>query len=100
MARARATIAGDTSGRSTIHLTVGGASPATGRGCQTADMGQSTSARSAIASVVGWVLVVVIALVALQFVIGSIIWLFRWLLILAVIGGLLTLYLRLKLPKD
>jgi hypothetical protein len=63
-------------------------------------MGQSTGARSALASIVGWLLVVVVAVVALQIVIGSIIWIFRWLLILAVIVGLLMLYLRLKLPKE
>jgi hypothetical protein len=83
-----------------MHLTVGGAVPVADLGCQTARMGQSTGARSALATVVGWVLIVVLAIVALQVVIGSIIWLFRWLVILAVIGGLLTLYLRLKLPKD
>lgn len=53
-----------------------------------------------MASIVGWVLVVVVAIVALRWVLGSIIWLFRWALILVVIGGLLSIYLRLKLPKD
>jgi hypothetical protein len=53
-----------------------------------------------MASAIGWILVVVIALVVARWVLGSILWLFRWALILVVIGGLLTLYLRLKLPKD
>lgn len=63
-------------------------------------MAESAGTRSALASIVGWVLVVVVAIVALRWVLGSIIWLFRWALILVVIGGLLTVYLRLKLPKD
>lgn len=63
-------------------------------------MAETTSARSAMATVVGWVLVVIVALVVARWVLGSILWLFRWALILVVVGGLLTLYLRLKLPKD
>jgi hypothetical protein len=63
-------------------------------------MAESTGARSAMATVVGWILVVVIGLVVARWVLGSILWLFRWALILVVIGGLLTVYLRLKLPKD
>jgi hypothetical protein len=63
-------------------------------------MAASTGARSAMATAVGWILVVVIGLVVARWVLGSILWLFRWALILVVIGGLLTVYLRLKLPKD
>jgi hypothetical protein len=63
-------------------------------------MAETTSARSAMATVVGWVLVVIVALVVARWVLGSILWLFRWALILVVVGALLTLYLRLKLPKD
>jgi hypothetical protein len=63
-------------------------------------MAEPTGTRSAMATVVGWILVVVIGLVVARWVLGSILWLFRWALILVVIGGLLTVYLRLKLPKD
>jgi hypothetical protein len=63
-------------------------------------MAEPTGTRSAMATVVGWILVVIIGLVVARWVLGSILWLFRWALILVVIGALLTLYLRLKLPKD
>lgn len=63
-------------------------------------MAESTDARSALASVVGWILVVVVAVVAMRWVLGSVLWLLRWALIFVVIGVLLTVYLRLKMPRD
>lgn len=63
-------------------------------------MAESTDARSALASIVGWILVVVVAVVAMRWVLGSVLWLLRWALIFVVIGVLLTVYLRLKMPRD
>jgi hypothetical protein len=56
--------------------------------------------RSALATVVGWILVVVIAWFALRFLLGTVFWLLRGVLFVAVILGLLWLYLTLKSPPD
>ncbi len=56
-------------------------------------------ARSLLATMVGYVLVAVIAYIALQLFIGTIYWLLRTIVVILVIGGLLTLYLKLKLPR-
>ena len=48
---------------------------------------------------VGCVLVAVIAYIALQLFIGTIYWLLRTIVVILVIGGLLTLYLKLKSPR-
>ena len=55
-------------------------------------------ARSVLATIVGYVLVAVIVLVLFNFIIGTILWLFRTLVIVAVLLGLLIVYLRLKTP--
>lgn len=54
--------------------------------------------RSVLATVVGYVLVAVVIVVLFNFVIGTIFWLIRTLLIVVVLLALLTLYLRLKSP--
>ena len=56
--------------------------------------------RSLLATVVGWLLVAVIAWIALRFILGSVFWILRSLLIIVVIVGLLWAYLALKAPSD
>jgi len=53
-----------------------------------------------LATMVGYLLVVVIAIVAFRFVLGTLFWLLRTVLVVVVIGGLLVLYLKLKTPDD
>jgi len=55
--------------------------------------------RSLLASVVGWVLVVIVALLALRFVVGTFMWVFRGVLLIALILGLLWAYVWLKAPR-
>lgn len=55
-------------------------------------------ARSVLATIVGYVIVAVIVVVLFHFIIGTVLWLFRTLVIVVVLLGLLTLYLRLKSP--
>jgi hypothetical protein len=59
---------------------------------------EPSGARSVLATIVGYVLVAVIVLVLFNFIIGTILWLFRTLVIVAVLVGLLIVYLRLKTP--
>ena len=49
---------------------------------------------------VGYVLVAAVVVVLFKFIIGTIYWLIRTVLIIVVLLGLLTLYLRLKSPKS
>jgi hypothetical protein len=57
-----------------------------------------TTARSALGSVVGWVLVVLVLLWVVRFVLGSLFWLLRSIIFVVVILVLLGAYLRLKAP--
>ncbi|MCU1389903.1 MAG: hypothetical protein JWL72_3241 [Ilumatobacteraceae bacterium] len=57
-------------------------------------------ARSFLASVLGWVIVAIIAYFVLGALVGTILWILRTLLIIVAIGGLIWLYFRLKTPKD
>jgi uncharacterized membrane protein len=63
-------------------------------------MPESRDARSALATVVGYVLVAIIAYLVLRAFVGTIFWLIRTVVVIVVIGGLLMLYLSLKAPKD
>ncbi|MEO7371383.1 MAG: hypothetical protein ABI949_02875 [Ilumatobacteraceae bacterium] len=56
------------------------------------------AARSVLATVVGYVLVAVLVVVLFNFVVGTIFWLIRTLLIIVVLLGLLALYFKLKSP--
>jgi uncharacterized membrane protein YdjX (TVP38/TMEM64 family) len=56
--------------------------------------------KSMLATVVGYALVAVVAYVALKMFVGTIFWLFRSVIVVAIIGGLLLLYLNLKAPDD
>ena len=67
----------------------------TSGGRHTARMAESRT-RSYLASVVGWVFVIVLAVVMFRFVLGTLFWLVRTVLIVAVLAALLTLYLKLK----
>ena len=53
-----------------------------------------------LATIVGWFLVAVIILVLFHAVVGTVLWLFRTLVIIVVIVGLIALYFRLKSPPD
>jgi hypothetical protein len=59
---------------------------------------QPSAGRSVLATVVGWVLVGVIVVVLFNFVIGTLFWLIRTVLIVVALLGLLTIYLKLKSP--
>ena len=59
---------------------------------------QPSGTRSALATIVGYVLVAVVIIVLFNFVIGTIFWLIRTIFIIAVVVGLLLLYLHLKSP--
>jgi hypothetical protein len=59
---------------------------------------EQSGARSVLATIVGYIIVAVIVLALFHFIIGTILWLFRTLVIVVVLLGLLTIYLRLKSP--
>jgi tetrahydromethanopterin S-methyltransferase subunit C len=61
-------------------------------------MASSRGTRSLFATAVGCVIVAVIAYFVLRFVVGTIFGLIRTIVVIAVLGGLLVLYLKLKLP--
>jgi hypothetical protein len=63
-------------------------------------MAQPRSARSLLATVVGYVLLALIAYFLLRVFVGTIFWLIRTILVIAVLGGLFALYVKLKVPKD
>jgi hypothetical protein len=57
--------------------------------------------KSTLASVIGWLIAVLVAFWALGAVIGTIHWLLRTLAWLVLVGALVTVYLTLKgPPKD
>lgn len=59
---------------------------------------ERSGGRSILATVVGYCLVGILILVLFNAVVGTILWLFRTVVIIVVILGLLTLYFRLKSP--
>lgn len=63
-------------------------------------MSVRSSSRSVAATVVGWVLVIVIGWILLRFVLGTIFWILRGAILIAVVVGLLLLWLTLKAPDD
>jgi hypothetical protein len=63
-------------------------------------MAQSRGGRSLLGTVVGYVLVAVIAYFVLRLFVGTIFWLIRTIIVILIIGGLFALYIRLKLPRD
>lgn len=67
---------------------------------QTIDMGAIRRVRSLTATVVGYVLVAVLAYFAFRIFLGTIYWLMRTVILFLAIGLLVTLYLKLKAPND
>lgn len=67
---------------------------------QTIDMGAIRRVRSLTATVVGYVLVAVLAYFAFRIFLGTIYWLMRTAILFLAIGLLVTLYLKLKAPND
>jgi hypothetical protein len=60
----------------------------------------SDRSRSALATVIGWVLVAAVVWILLRFVLGTVFWILRSLLVVVVLVGLLWAYLALKAPSD
>jgi len=56
--------------------------------------------RSVLATIVGYFLVGVIVLVLFRTVLGTVLWLFRTVVIVVVLVGLVAIYFRLKNPPD
>ena len=52
--------------------------------------------RNLAASLVGWILVAIVVWLLFGFLVGTLLWVLRMLIVLAVVGGLLALYLKLK----
>lgn len=61
-------------------------------------MAEQGRARSFLATIVGYLIVIVLAVVVFRFVLGTIYWLLRALFIVIVLVVLLAAYLRLKTP--
>ena len=59
---------------------------------------ETSGARSVLATVVGYVLVAVVVVILFNFIIGTLFWLIRTVLIIVALLGLLTIYLKLKSP--
>lgn len=61
---------------------------------------EPSGARSVLATIIGYIIVAIVVLFLFHFIIGTILWLFRTLVIVVVLLGLVTIYLRLKSPSD
>ena len=61
---------------------------------------EPSGTRSVLATVVGYGIVAIIVLILFNFIIGTILWLFRTVVVIVVLVGLLTIYLRLKSQPD
>jgi hypothetical protein len=55
-------------------------------------------ARSLLATIVGYVIVALVVLFLLQFVIGTIFWVLRALVVIVILLALVTIYAKLKSP--
>jgi hypothetical protein len=55
-------------------------------------------ARSLVATIVGYVIVALVVLFLLQFVIGTIFWVLRALVVIVILLVLVTIYAKLKSP--
>ena len=54
--------------------------------------------RSLLATIVGYLIVGLVVLFLFHFIVGTILWLLRTLVVIVVLLALLTIYLRLKSP--
>lgn len=61
-------------------------------------MTHDSGARSVLATIVGYLIVAIVVIVLFNFVIGTIFWLLRTVIIVVAILALITIYLRLKTP--
>lgn len=61
-------------------------------------MAEPSTSRSFAASAVGWLIVILVLIFFGGAILGTVWWLVRLILILAVIGGLIWVYFRLKAP--
>jgi hypothetical protein len=59
---------------------------------------EPSSARSLLATVVGYLIVAVVVLVLFRFIVGTIFWAFRAVVVIVILLGLVTIYVRLKSP--
>ena len=59
---------------------------------------QQSRTRSFLATIVGYLIVIILAVIVFRFVLGTIFWLLKALLVAIVLIGLLVIYLRLKSP--
>ena len=64
----------------------------------TRKVAQPSRTRSFLATVVGYLIVIILAVIVFRFVLGTIFWLLRAFFIAIVLVGLLVVYLRLKTP--
>jgi hypothetical protein len=55
-------------------------------------------ARSLLATIVGYVIIAVVALVLFRFIAGTIFWAIRAVVIIVILLGLVTIYAKLKSP--
>ena len=51
-----------------------------------------------MATVVGYLIVAVVVLVLFRFIVGTIFWAFRAVVVIVILLGLVTIYVRLKSP--
>lgn len=63
-------------------------------------MAEVRKSKSFLATVVGYVLLAVIVWFLFGWLVGTILWVLRTVLVIVVVLGLFTLYLKLKTPKD
>ena len=61
-------------------------------------MTHDSGARSVLATIVGYLIVAIVVIVLFNFVIGTIFWLLRTVIVVVAILALITIYLRLKTP--
>ena len=59
---------------------------------------ERNSARSLLATIVGYLIVAVVVLILFRFIVGTIFWAIRAVVIIVILLALLTIYVRLKSP--
>ena len=64
----------------------------------TRDVAQQSRSRSFLATIVGYLIVIVLAVIVFRFVLGTIYWLLRAFFVVILLVALLVVYLRLKSP--
>ena len=61
---------------------------------------ERSTGRSILASAVGYIIAAIVVIWLLGAVIGTVLWLVRTAIVIAVVVGLIALYLKLKTPKN